>query len=230
MSIIWLLFTFAILAVDASYASLPKCTSSTAGGSILESSVSRLPALQPDETWEMKGPFESVIWAGEDGHNIPLQTDGKSAYALTFGWYATANATWLSRAKEIILAWGSTLEYLNEQIQGGEGLAYMTAASEILRASSASSGWSESDTTVYLEMIQRIIAPWAEDESLTRNDFFMNQGFYGNGGAMNVAVFSNNRTMYDDMVQHATVGANPDPSIDYAIPIQVRRYLCSYGP
>lgn len=187
----------------------------------LESSASRLPALQPNSTWEMEGPFETLLFAGEDEHNIPLQNDGKSAYALTLGWYATGDDLWLSRAKEIIAAWSSTLKVLNEHIQGGEGMAYMTAAAEILRALSAFSGWQKSDTAEYLDMIQRIIAPWTEGDGLTRNDFFMNQGFYGNGGAMNIAVFSDNRTLYDDMVHHATVGDNPDPTLDYAIPIQV---------
>lgn len=187
----------------------------------LKNATSHLPALQPNGSWEMQGPYETVSWAGSDGHNIPLQTDGKSAYALTLGWYATGQPLWLSRAKQIILAWGNTLTTLNEQIQGGEGLAYMTAAAEIMRASSNHSGWSSADTTTYLGMIDRIIAPWNQSEGLTSDTFFMNQGFYGNGGAMNVAVFSNNRSMYDRMVYQASIGANPDPSIDYAIPLEV---------
>ncbi|KAJ5766073.1 uncharacterized protein N7511_003689 [Penicillium nucicola] len=186
----------------------------------LSSAQSRLPALQDDATWTMSGPFESVNWAGGDGHNIPLQTDGKSAYALTIGWYATGNSLWLSRAKEIVLAWGLTLKDLNEQIQGGEGLAYMTAAAEILRASARDSGWTVENTTTWLNIIETVTAPWNVSYGIARNDFFMNQGFYENGGAMNLAVFSNNRTLYDEMVRHATIGENPDPTIDYAIPIQ----------
>lgn len=38
----------------------------------LDHVVSWLPALQPDSTWTMAGPFETVSWAGRDGHNIPL--------------------------------------------------------------------------------------------------------------------------------------------------------------
>lgn len=187
----------------------------------LASTIARESSLQDNANWTMFGPFYEVNWAGEDGHNIPLQRDGKSSYMLTLGWYATGNPLWLSRAKEIILAWGTTLRILNEQIQGGEGLAYMTASAEILRATSAHSGWSKENTTAYLTMIEAIIAPWNETEGLTRNNFFMNQGFYGNSGAMAAAVFSENRTMYEDMIYHASVGANPDPTIDYAIPIQV---------
>lgn len=181
-----------------------------------------LAALRPNATWAMQGPFPSVVWAGADGHNIPLQNDGKSAYGLTLGWFATGEPLWLSRALHIILSWAQTLVYLNEQIQGGEGLAYMTASAEILRASAGQSGWSRENTTAYLAMIERIIAPWNETTGLTSDSFFMNQGFYGNGGAMAVAVFSNNRSMYQDMLYHASVGANPDPTLDYAIPIQVR--------
>lgn len=169
----------------------------------------------------MAGPFGTVSWAGGDGHNIPLQQDGKNAYYLTLAWYATGTEIWLTRAKNTILAWGSTLKDLNEHIQGGEGLAYMTAAAEILRASASDSGWSSENTKTYLGMIDRISAGWNETRGLVGPNFFMNQGAYGNSGAMNVAVFSDNRDLYEDMVYHATVGANPDPSIDYAIPIQV---------
>ncbi|KAL6352113.1 hypothetical protein LRP88_14555 [Fusarium phalaenopsidis] len=177
----------------------------------------------------MAGPFETVSWAGGDGHNIPLQQDGKNAYSLTLAWYATGKGIWLTRAKNTILAWGSTLKDLNEHIEGGEGLAYMTAAAEILRASASASGWSSENTKTYLGMIDRISAGWNETRGLVRTDFFMNQGAYGNSGAMNVAVFSDNRDLYEDMVYHATVGANPDPSIDYAIPIQISGDKDFYG-
>ncbi|KAJ4212841.1 hypothetical protein NW759_011482 [Fusarium solani] len=177
----------------------------------------------------MAGPFGTVSWAGGDGHNIPLQQDGKNAYYLTLAWYATGTEIWLTRAKNTILAWGSTLKDLNEHIQGGEGLAYMTAAAEILRASASDSGWSSENTKTYLGMIDRISAGWNETRGLVGPNFFMNQGAYGNSGAMNVAVFSDNRDLYEDMVYHATVGANPDPSIDYAIPIQISGDKDFYG-
>lgn len=95
----------------------------------------------------------------------------------------------------------------------------MTATAETIRASSNHSGWSSADTTTYLGMIERIIAPWNQSQGLTSDTFFMNQCFCGNGGAMNVAVFSNNRSMYERMVYQASIDANPDPSIDYAIPL-----------
>ncbi|KAJ5901533.1 hypothetical protein N7495_002061 [Penicillium taxi] len=196
---------------------------SSAYADALTSSQSRLSALQESDTWEMSGPYESVNWAGGDGHNIPLQTDGKSAYALTLGWYATGNSLWLSRAKEIVLAWGSTLKDLNEQIQGGEGIGYMTAAAEILRATASDSGWSSENTTTWLTMIDTVTSTWNSSYGIARNDFFMNQGCYGNNGAMSLAVFSNNRTLYDEMVRQATIGENPDSSIDYAIPLQMGR-------
>lgn len=188
----------------------------------LESVVARANALSND-SWAMAGPFEEVNWAGGDGHNIPLQNDGKSAYMLTLGWYATGNTAWLERAKHVVLEWASTLRILNEQIQGGEGIAYITATAEILRATAKDSGWSRENTETYLTMIKSIAAPWTETQGLTRNDFFMNQGCYGNNGAMTLAVFSENWTLYEDMVHHATVGDNPDPTIDYALPIQVRK-------
>jgi hypothetical protein len=239
------LLAFAVSVV----ARLPSCKSSTSGGfkhpgiyhdcdsldriqnnyqggkpaysKALENAVSRLPALQPDETWEMDGPYETVAWAGEDGHNQLLMNDGKSAYALTLGWYATGNELWLSRAKQIVLGWAFTLKDLNDHIQGAEGMSYMTAAAEILRASASDSGWTKSNTENYLDMIDRITSLWNETRGLVRPDLFMNQGAYGNSGAMAVAVFSEDRTMYDKMVFHATVGAHPDVTLDYAIPIQV---------
>ncbi|VUC23279.1 unnamed protein product [Clonostachys rosea] len=194
----------------------------------LDDAISRLPALQGDGTWDMDGPFETVAWAGDDGHNIPLMNDGKSAYALTLGWYATGNSTWLSRAKNVILSWGSTLKDLNDHIQGGEGLAYMTAAAEILRASEGSN-WTNSDTNTYTQMIDRITGLWNETRGLVRPDLFLNQGAYGNSGAMAVAVFAGLQDIFDDMIYHATVGANPDSSIDYAIPLEISGKREYYG-
>ncbi|KEY70717.1 hypothetical protein S7711_09885 [Stachybotrys chartarum IBT 7711] len=195
----------------------------------LDSVVARVAALQDNDTWAMEGPFEEVNWAGGDGHNIPLQDDGKNAYMLTLGWYATGNRDWLARALHIVREWSATLRILNEHIQGGEGLAYLTASAEILRATSAHSGWAPSDTSEYNAMIESIIKPWSETEGLTRVDFFMNQGFYGNNGAMTVGVFSNNRTLYDKMVHQASVGAHPYPSLDYAIPRQISAKTGFYG-
>lgn len=57
----------------------------------------------------MSEPYVEVIWAGDDGHNIPLQTDGKSAYIMTLGWYATGNTTWLDRSLTVIRAWSTQL-------------------------------------------------------------------------------------------------------------------------
>ncbi|KAL2202161.1 chondroitin AC/alginate lyase [Sarocladium strictum] len=183
--------------------------------------IDRAASLQLNQSWEMAGPFEEVNWAGGDGHNIPLQEDGKAAYMLTLGWYATGNKEWLSRAYHIIHEWSTTLRILNEHIQGGEGLAYMTASAEILRATSPDSGWTDEDTENMNAMITSIIEPWTELEGLTRINFWMNQGWYGNNGAMTVAVFSENRTLYEKMVHQATVGSHPIPSLDYAIPLQI---------
>jgi hypothetical protein len=113
------------------------------------------------------------------------------------------------------------LRVLNEHIQGGEGLAYITASAEILRATAKHSGWTTQDTEDMKVMITSISAPWTEVEGLTRINFFMNQGWYGNNGAMTIAVFGENRTLYEKMIHQATVGSNPIPSLDYAVPRQI---------
>ncbi|KAI5843892.1 hypothetical protein DFP73DRAFT_631996 [Morchella snyderi] len=33
--------------------------------------------------WSMSGPYAEVVFGGNDGHNIPLQPDGKAAYIWT---------------------------------------------------------------------------------------------------------------------------------------------------
>lgn len=187
----------------------------------LDNAIAKAGALRHSESWVMQGPFEGVNWAGGDGHNIALQNDGKLAYMLTLGWYATGNSTWLERGRHIVHEWPTTLRVLNEHIQGGEGLVHLTAPAEILRATSKRSSWTESDLAKYSRMIDNIVVPWSETEGLTRNYFFMNQGFYGNNGAMTVAVFSESRILYDKMVHRATVDSNPIPSLDYAILLQI---------
>jgi hypothetical protein len=180
-------------------------------------------------TWSMSGPYAEVIWAGDDGHNIPLQTDGKAAYIMTLGWYATGNSTWLDRSLTIIRAWSTTLNYLNDQIQGGEGMAYMTAAAEILRASPAS-GWTSTDTANYLAMFERIRAqPWTDNDGLSGAAFFMNQGAYGNSAVMALAVFAEDAELYNTMVHQATVGDHPNITLDYAISIQISAKPDYYG-
>jgi hypothetical protein len=73
-------------------------------------------------TWTAAGPFATVLFGGDDGHNIPLQSDGKAACISTLGWYAAGNTTWLSRSLSTIRAWSSNLVYMNEHIQGAEGM------------------------------------------------------------------------------------------------------------
>ncbi|VUC35190.1 unnamed protein product [Clonostachys rosea] len=174
------------------------------------------------ETWTSEGPFETVIFAGKDGHNIPLQDDGKAVYISTLGWYATGNSTWLSRALTTIRGWSSTLTYMNDHIQGAEGLGYMTAAAEILRATSDFSGWGQNDTDQYNSMIDSVIAntPWNATNGPTRSNLFFNQGVYGNSGVMAVAVFAENAELYNQMVKQTTECVSNNPNVDPGLPCQ----------
>lgn len=173
-------------------------------------------------TWTAAGPFATVLFAGEDGHNIPLQSDGKAAYISTLGWYATGNSTWLSRSLSTIRAWSNTLVYMNEHIQGAEGMGYMTAAAEILRATAPYSGWGQNDTDQYNTMIHTVIAntPWNQTNGPTRGDRFFNQGVYGNSGVMATAVFAEIPDLYNQMVRQTTQCISTNPNVDPGLPCQ----------
>jgi alginate lyase len=156
-------------------------------------------------------PAENVPW---NSNNEPyrLERDGTAAYQQAVLWYVTGNDTYRTNALSIVRAW-SEMTGMYDYIRGGPGMLYLTTAAEILRNVS-NSGWTDQDTQAYGAMLTRIESAGL---GLDNDALFQNQGALAAEGLQAIAVFSDNKTYWNKVIQRNTVGTNPVEGRDYAL-------------
>ncbi|KAL2202169.1 hypothetical protein CC79DRAFT_1338262 [Sarocladium strictum] len=177
--------------------------------------------------FNIRGPLPELPY-GQDAWSSNFTVDAQYAYLNTIAFFVTGHPFHRERALHTTRRWTTTLSLLEEYIRGGNGLRYLTAAAEILR-STRTSGWTDGDTKLYEDFAARIRRNWDGTNGLARPDLFFNQGAYANGGALAMAVFINDVELYQQMIKQSTEGANPDPTIDYAIRRQISDHSDYYG-
>lgn len=177
--------------------------------------------LRPNNNWKMRGPLDWVLREPKNGTHHWIHDDGRSAYYAAIAWYATGEQYLLDRSINIVRQWANTLVLLNDYIYGGTGIHHLSAAAEILRASSGS-GWGANDTEAYIAMYKRLDDNWKAAEEpyslgLDVDSKFGNQGLHGNSGLLGLAVFSDNVEAYDRVIERATYGRSEWQVGDWAL-------------
>lgn len=172
----------------------------TAFGRMLNESLVGL-SVGGINAYNIRGPLPALPY-GQDAWSSIFTVDAQYAYL-----HATRR-------------WLTELNLLEEYIQGGNGLRYLTVACEIMR-SITTSWWTANDTQLYHNFAKRVRRNWDSTNGMARNDLFFNQGAYANGGAISMAVFLGDVDLYQQIIKQVTVGTNPDPSINYAISKQI---------
>lgn len=177
--------------------------------------------------YHIRGPLPELPY-GEDSWSSNFTVDCQYAYLNSLAYFITGHPFHRERAIHTVRRWTTSLNVLEEYIRGGNGLRYMGAAAEILRSTNTS-GWWDTDTQLFHDFTTRVRENWDSTNGMTRPDLFFNQGGYANGGALSLAVFIGDLDMYKQVIQQATVGANPDPTIDYAIAKEISNDTDFYG-
>ncbi|VUC35197.1 unnamed protein product [Clonostachys rosea] len=169
--------------------------------------------------YNIRGPLPKLPY-GQDAWSSNFTVDAQYGYLNALAFFLTGHPFHRERALHTVRRWMTELNVLEEYIRGGNGLRYLTAACEILR-SITTSWWLEDDTKLYHDFAARIRKNWDKSNGMARPDLFFNQGAYGNGGAFAMAIFLGDLELYQQIMEQVTVGRNPDPTIDYAIGMQI---------
>ena len=157
-------------------------------------------------------PVAIVPWAGTQRESFRLRDDGMAAYQQIILWYVTGDDVYRHNALATVKAWFG-MQAMQNYIEGGPGIMYLTAAAEMMRAIPAS-GWTDADSRAYAAMIGRI-----EQAKLgvDQDKLFQNQGALAAEGLMAIAVYMGDRGYWNKVVHRSTVGDNPTPGRDFAV-------------
>ncbi|VUC23278.1 unnamed protein product [Clonostachys rosea] len=169
--------------------------------------------------YNIRGPLPKLPY-GQDAWSSNFSVDCQYAYLNALAYFITGHPFHRERVLHTARRWLTELDLLEEYIRGGNGLRYLSAACEIMR-SITTSWWTEEDTLLYHKFATRVRQNWDETNGMARPDLFFNQGAYANGGALAMAIFLGDLKLYQQIIQQVTVGRNPDPTIDYAIGMQI---------
>ncbi len=124
--------------------------------------------------------------------------DMTAAFYLSVMWYVTGDKPYADRAIELLMDWSETCvqDSRRDLIRNGHGMQKAAMAAEILRYT-PSSGWSK-ENTAKLTAFMKLLQPGVD-----RPDGYFNQGLYALSGWMGIAIFTNDRAMYETGVERA---------------------------
>lgn len=156
----------------------------------------------------MKGPFETISRAGRYGYTKdPCERDFNAAYYNAIMWIATRDATHADKAMEIIRAYAGKLKKIegpdDPLCAGLQGFMLVNAA-EILRykypVAKYPGGWTSVDTelaeTMFREVFQPVLTTFYQTKPYTNG----NWGIAVTKTQLAIAVFLNDRKLYDDAI------------------------------
>ena len=165
-------------------------------------------------TYKMQGPMAMVGRNPTVGQGV-YDTDANAAHQNAIMWAITGDKAYAEKAIEIVNAWSSTLKSITGKdavLMAGLGPFKMVNAAEILRYTN--SGWKEADIkqseTHFKEVIYPVIKNYAP---------FAN----GNWEAaaiktvMAIAVFCNDRAMFENSLKYYVNGAGNGRLTNYVI-------------
>jgi hypothetical protein len=159
------------------------------------------------------------------GHYHPFEYDATAAYQNALMWYITGNVAYATNAIAIVNGWATTLQSYDPT---GDITAYdvslkMSAAAEILRYETGS-GWTSTNTTNLSNMLTTKLYPALINSSggMVADDG--NQGIGSIRGLMAMAIFTENRTLYNTAINLYEGNSNTiDPCV------AVTYYIDPYG-
>jgi len=153
-----------------------------------------------------KDNIKAVTYVMQGPYSIPdigggvLLNDAKLAYNYALLWYITEEQEYADRAIKILNEWAVKLwgfDYNNAKLLGGITGSQFCNAAEILRYTN--SGWKQEDVNRFSQMLMTVYYP------LVRNYFSEANGNW-DGSMINtilsIAVFTDNRQMFDNAIDH----------------------------
>lgn len=125
-----------------------------------------------------------------------VQNDGHAVWVLTIKWVASGDIKYANAAKDLINAWVTTVKLSGpETMRHGLGANQMANAAEILAYGfNGAAGWPEAEITAAKTFFKNIIYP------NTKNGASANWGTSCMAGNMSMAVFCDDKQMFDDAV------------------------------
>jgi hypothetical protein len=136
-----------------------------------------------------------------EGHYHPFEYDATAAYQNALMWSITGNLAYATTAINIINGWATTLTSYDPtgDITSYDVSLKMSAAAEILRYEPGS-GWTSTNTTNLTNMLMQKLYPALINSSggMVADDG--NQGIGSMKGLMAIAIFTENRTLYNQAI------------------------------
>lgn len=169
---------------------------------------------QSNFAYKMQGPLAGVSRNPTIGQGA-YDSDANAAYQNAIMWCITSNKAYAEKAKEIINAWSGTLKSITGKdavLMAGLGPFKMVNAAEIIRHTNA--GWSAHDINQAEKNFKEVVYPVLKDFAPFAN---------GNWDAaalktvMAIAIFCNDRQMYERALEYYVGGCGDGALTNYII-------------
>jgi len=170
---------------------------------------------QSQASYRMRGPFEE-IGRNPTVHFQEFDQDANAAYQNAIMFAITGEPAHAEKAKEILNAWASTLKSISGAdavLMASLGPFKMVNAAEIIRYSGA--GWSEADAQRFERMCREALYPVLQDFALFANG---NWDTAAIKTVLAMAVFANDRAMYERALRYYVNGAGDGRLMNYIYP------------
>lgn len=162
-------------------------------------------------THVLRGPYGKPNIGGDD-----LSKCANMAYNYALAWYITGDKKYANKAIDILNAWSPVLwdlDYNDAKLLAGWTGYLLCNAAEILRYTDA--GWSHKDIDVFKNMLMTVYYP------LMRPYFPQANGNWDGAiihSLIAIAVFTDNRPLYDNAIDHFKHGAVNGSIFKYIYP------------
>ncbi len=159
--------------------------------------------------YPMQGPFRDISRAGKYGYTkAPCEDDFNAAYYNALMWSITRDTRHADKAMEIIRAYARTLVKIHPMdaplCASLQGFMLVNAA-EILRYTythkNYSNGWTEGDTEQTERMFREVFIPVLTEFYATKPYTNGNWGIAVNKAQIGMAVYLNDRALYDKAIE-----------------------------
>jgi len=169
---------------------------------------------QSQYTYKMQGPF-AVVGRNPTFGQTAYDADANAAFQNAVMWVLTGNRKFAEKAIEIEDGWASTLKRISGKdavLMAGLGPFKMINAAEILRYSG--SGWAGSAIKRAEEHFQSVIYPVLKDYAPFANGNWDSAALKT---VLSIAVFTNNRQMFDNALCYYENGGGDGRLTNYII-------------